>query len=915
MWRALCVEQARSVSTYRYGTLTPRHRSRPRFGPLILSVIPMDYTNTRLWQDCLGDNGRDPTATRESKERLRTIYDSTRSNVSELVSLIVGDLPELTVHDIRHLDALWETGSLVAGSNYTLSPLDAFLFGCALLVHDAAHSVASYEGGMDAIKASTQWEPILKSAFHVDGCEAPTPQEIDDPPRHVLEIALGVYLRENHASQARVLTTQAWKTPSGEERYLIDDPSARSDFGSDIGDLAYSHWLSPEELQHRFNRHRNPPVWAPASGTSDLLTVACLLRTADAIQVDQRRAPRFRRALIHPHGVSAQHWDFQERIDTPSLRENGVYFSGAPFPRDKAASWWLGFDLLQLADRELRAVHAVLTDTGRDPFEAVRVRGVESAQRLAESLPTSGWEPIDTRVTVTSPPALAQALGGVKLNGDQPWIVLRELIQNSSDAIRACRTLGYLAEDAGEIEVALLPTGDTTILQIEDNGIGMTRVVLTEFLVRFAESYWRSSNVRHDHPELLSESFTPTGKHGIGFFSVFMIASTVRVITRHVSSGPADTLVLDFSNGLSARPVLHAADAEDHLKHPGTRIELKLSHDVAERVFSRIDSVHFDTAVKMLAFLCPSLDVDVYFSEEGDRSAVVKANDWLELTAAELCKRLHIDSRSDRDAGHSNSLAHIDHLRDIQHDGRVVARAYVHYDYMSTGGQEAIAAVVTDGGLYASTLMHTAGIFIGSTDSLVRDCGIPVVSEESLRQWATEQAVLLAEKYAEDYSRQSDFAQTVCRFGGDIGCLTLSETAEGWKTLDGIAEWTGKRASVFVVHDASVSLATQPLLHSFEGGIFKMTADDVLPVPMGGAGPVLSGRLGYRGNWPLSDDTPFEDGEQRSVSKAIMRTIARAWKCDAHNLPESESEEFEIGRIGEVVIKVSGTRVSRPAME
>jgi len=43
------------------------------------------------------------------------------------------DLPDLTVHDITHLDALWEMADLVAGPDYPLNPLEAFALGAVFL--------------------------------------------------------------------------------------------------------------------------------------------------------------------------------------------------------------------------------------------------------------------------------------------------------------------------------------------------------------------------------------------------------------------------------------------------------------------------------------------------------------------------------------------------------------------------------------------------------------------------------------------------------------------------------------------------------------------------------------------------------------------------------------------------------------
>src|SRR5258707_14918636 len=47
---------------------------------------------------------------------------SFRDRASQLASEIRKDLPELTVHDLTHLDALWEIAATIAGDAYSITP-------------------------------------------------------------------------------------------------------------------------------------------------------------------------------------------------------------------------------------------------------------------------------------------------------------------------------------------------------------------------------------------------------------------------------------------------------------------------------------------------------------------------------------------------------------------------------------------------------------------------------------------------------------------------------------------------------------------------------------------------------------------------------------------------------------------------
>lgn len=59
-------------------------------------------------------------------------------------------------------------------------------------------------------------------------------------------------------------------------------------------------------------------------------------------------------------------------------------------------AWWVGYDLLKMADCELRDAEAVLSDLGLPTFAVHGVAGVSTANQLAKYIPTDGWLPVDT---------------------------------------------------------------------------------------------------------------------------------------------------------------------------------------------------------------------------------------------------------------------------------------------------------------------------------------------------------------------------------------------------------------------------------------------------------------------------------------------------------------------------------------
>jgi molecular chaperone HtpG len=119
-------------------------------------------------------------------------------------------------------------------------------------------------------------------------------------------------------------------------------------------------------------------------------------------------------------------------------------------------------------------------------------------------------------------------------------IFLRELVSNASDAIDKARyeslTESSVMENEKEWKVKLAADKDAGTLTVSDNGIGMTKEEITEALGTIAHSGTKEflaalqSKEVKDNPELI-------GQFGVGFYSSFMVADRVTVITRKAGSG------------------------------------------------------------------------------------------------------------------------------------------------------------------------------------------------------------------------------------------------------------------------------------------------------------------------------------------------------------------------------------------
>jgi len=132
-------------------------------------------------------------------------------------------------------------------------------------------------------------------------------------------------------------------------------------------------------------------------------------------------------------------------------------------------------------------------------------------------------------------------------------IFLRELISNASDAIDKLRfkaqTEPDILGDDSEFKIKIRPDGIAQLIEISDNGIGMTYDEVMENIgtiaksgtAGFLEMLENSKSAELLTPELI-------GQFGVGFYSAFMVAEKITLLTR-AAGAPSDAAVRWESHG------------------------------------------------------------------------------------------------------------------------------------------------------------------------------------------------------------------------------------------------------------------------------------------------------------------------------------------------------------------------------
>jgi molecular chaperone HtpG len=160
-------------------------------------------------------------------------------------------------------------------------------------------------------------------------------------------------------------------------------------------------------------------------------------------------------------------------------------------------------------------------------------------------------------------------------------IFLRELISNASDALDKLRLESLvdkdLQADTSDLHIDLVVDKEQRTLTVRDNGIGMSREEVVQLIGTIAKSGTAELLRKMRETQDAAASQDLIGQFGVGFYSTFMVADKVTLVTRRAGqsegtrweSAGEDTYVIEADDGAPQGTAvtvhLKPEDSEDHL--------------------------------------------------------------------------------------------------------------------------------------------------------------------------------------------------------------------------------------------------------------------------------------------------------------------------------------------------------------
>ncbi|MBI3224704.1 MAG: molecular chaperone HtpG [Mycolicibacterium cosmeticum] len=120
---------------------------------------------------------------------------------------------------------------------------------------------------------------------------------------------------------------------------------------------------------------------------------------------------------------------------------------------------------------------------------------------------------------------------------------LRELVSNASDALDKLRLAAYqdkdLDVDTSDLHIDIEVDNSARTLTIRDNGIGMTRDEVVDLIGTLAKSGTGELRRKLSEAQQAGDAEDLIGQFGIGFYSTFMVADSVVLLTRKAGESTA----------------------------------------------------------------------------------------------------------------------------------------------------------------------------------------------------------------------------------------------------------------------------------------------------------------------------------------------------------------------------------------
>ncbi|MCP4248393.1 MAG: hypothetical protein GY778_15200 [bacterium] len=456
----------------------------------------------------------------------------------DMIGRVEGLFSTYTKHDISHVDAMLGMLDWLVpqATKDAMTPIDWLMIVLSVYLHDLGMLVTLEEfeqrmENQDFREFLDKIENDPEGKEYLDRTERMTEEERE-------RFFYQEYVRSRHPLRIREWITGRHSSHWGSTIKPIADEIAKiledlpSRFRDHLGTVCQSHHDDNLERQDLF------PLCArygPKNAMANLQYAAVLLRTADLLHITGDRTPSIMYKLSRisdPKGV--EEWAKQRETFSVNMR-----------PREFDADDTRSHVVVVSADLTEERPFFSLTEYVAYADEQIRQskRWIDKSRHypdgkdfwlpwhsVAGDILVEGNEPQKMKFELDRGRLLDLLVGHTLYN--EPTVAIRELLQNSIDAVRFQYYLDQRRDGApgsappvmGQVIVRW--DGDQRRLVVQDGGIGMDLDTIKYHLLRVGASYYDTPQFNAEHAD-----FSPISRFGIGVLTCFMMSDDIEIVT------------------------------------------------------------------------------------------------------------------------------------------------------------------------------------------------------------------------------------------------------------------------------------------------------------------------------------------------------------------------------------------------
>lgn len=462
-----------------------------------------------------------------------------KKQLEHLLGLIGGNgiFDEYTKHDISHIDSMLVMLDWLIPENTKsiMTPADWLLTVLAIYFHDLGMLVtkAEYKARKTSGFPKYRDEVLFADDTGTDYRSKVERLDPDEAERFLYQ----EFVRANHAERIR------WWVLGEVPQHLgisadvvreVDD--LLKPFGTVFrGDLALVCESHHSDDLDDFKKYKTSQPYGPkAEETANVHYASLLLRTADLLHITRDRTPSIVFRTINPADpISQVEWAKQMAVRSVRSQvakdSEGKIDDSLPkitievHANFKEESGFFGLtSYLKYASSQIQQSHewARMANEQQAVSHQFPWRYLDDSYVEAENFVKNTFE-----FTLDQEKILNLLTGHTLYN--ESGVVLRELVQNSLDAVRLQKVInerGNVASEEARVEIHW--DSEKRLLSVKDNGTGMTQEIIEANLLTVGASRYQTEEFRKQFPQ-----FSPISRFGIGILSSFMIADDVEIIT------------------------------------------------------------------------------------------------------------------------------------------------------------------------------------------------------------------------------------------------------------------------------------------------------------------------------------------------------------------------------------------------